>query len=173
MSGGTKILFGSLTAAVVAVAVFITISINDLLRVCYELTEYKLKSIDDKYVYIDLKLRVKNPAKLNITIKGYYIDVFINNKWVANTQNKDKKVIHGGTTDFIEMASAVNHQKTWAVFQSQSILDLLSSANTKNVSVELRGKFHGSVLGYSINVPIKIKTSLKEIEESAKKPSAC
>lgn len=171
MKAGLKVFYGIAVTSAIIVATYIIVKVNDLMGICYELSGYKLKSIDEKHIYIDIDLRIKNPATLNIILNGYTVDVFINNTWVANTQSNQKKVIRGKEISTIPLLLKINHSKVWDVYNSRSIIELLMKADMEKIFIEMKGKLNGSVFNFPVTVPINTKMSLRQIDEAVRNPS--
>lgn len=170
MGLGWKIFIGAISTAIGTAAIWGTVTAKNLMRICYEVAGFKIRGLDSRYIYLDIQLRIKNPANLRITIRGYYIDIYINDIWVANSQSKIDKVIKGEQTSILNLSLDVDYKKTL----SRKTLSLFLKSDLKNIFVRIKGKFIGAILGVKIDIDIDEKISLLDIQKTMKKkPKPC
>lgn len=166
-----KIILISFIAASIAFGAYIGVGINKLMQYCYNIVKYKLEGIDEKYVYLKFILAVKNKSDLEIGIKGYFIEIFINNTSVAILSSDKPKTLSGKKTSMLELPIKIDYKKVFGEVKSMEFLSTFTNKEYDKIFISMKGKFNGSFIRIPVKLPIEIKTNLGEIIKQMDAPS--
>lgn len=146
-------------------SIYAGIGIVLLNKIDYKLKGYKLKNIDNQFIYIDLILDIINPSKLDVHIYGYNFNIKLNGVPVANLINKQKKTLVGESTSPLTIGIAIDYKKSFGQILSKEILGYFLTKNYDKIIVSLSGKLKGELLKIPISTKLDFTYTLAEIEE--------
>ena len=169
MGTGGKILLAILGGGTLGFAVYSALTIRNLARMDFSVSGFKVVEIDNRFIHLDIGIDVINPADLDVIIKKYNLDIFINDIWVANSQSATKKRITANQTSKLTLSISVDYKKTFGLLGSAKMLALFSSGDVDNIYLGVKGSFSGKLMGYEIVSPIDEKLTLREITAAATK----
>lgn len=169
----TKIFIGiALVSSVALIGVFIHNQLKIAARYCFKQYKTVVKKITLRELIIDTIFLVKNPSELEATLKGFTIDVYINDKKASQVvSNVQRKVPPSGTFP-IEMRILANPEK---IFGSGIASDLLNDfgADSK-VLIRFSGKLN---LRFGLltvkNFPFEFSDTLGNLLSSKPKEDYC
>lgn len=134
-----------------------------LSEICYNFVGNRIVSAGLDKVVIDITMQIKNKSKIDLTIKGYDIDLFVNGNKVGKALSSSNQVIKGNSYSNIILTIAAS---TSEVFKTALNLDVLQSltGKTNNVMIGAKGVISinaGNLLTIK-NVPVDISMPLSE-----------
>ena len=165
-----KVIGGIAFAAITIAGIYIGWGVKLLVALCYEITGYKLKSIDFQYLDLEFSVRVNNPSHIEVGIEGYNIDIFINNIWVANVTAKNPQTIGAEKSSILTIPVKVDYKKVFGIVRSKAILSYFANNQFEKIVVSLKGKFVGSALKIPISTKLELQQNLLQITEAYMKP---
>lgn len=144
--------------------IYAGVNVRLLTKICFSVSGFKIKSLDSKYIYLDILLLVKNPSRLDVTVQGYEIDALLNGVPVSKIVDKNKKVLLGEEVTPLLVPIQIDHEKAFGQIKSKEILAYFLTNNWDKIIVSLDIKFKGEVLNIPISTSVSLKYSLKEIK---------
>ena len=171
MSRGLKIAGGILIVAIASFGIYAGLGVRALMAICYNMVKYQLKNITSDAIYIDFTLKLSNPSFLSVDVNGYHLDVYLNNKFIANVTSADHATIASKGISTITIPLKVAYLKTFSAAVSRDLISNFANQRFEKIIVSLKGKLNGTVLKVPVNVPVDTKWTLKEIETIMNTPS--
>lgn len=144
--------------------IYAGVNVRLLTKICFSVSGFKIKSLDSKYIFLDILLLVKNPSRLDVTVQGYEIDALLNGVPVSKIVDKNKKVLLGEEVTPLLVPIQIDHEKAFGQIKSKEILAYFLTNNWDKIIVSLDIKFKGEVLNIPISTSVSLKYSLKEIK---------
>ncbi|PCJ55966.1 MAG: hypothetical protein COA79_20365 [Planctomycetota bacterium] len=169
MGTGGKILLVVLGGGTLGLAIYSAITARNLTRMDYNVSGFKVVEIDNRFIHLDIRIDVINPADWDVVIKKYNLDVFLNDTWVANSQSATKKKIASNDTSRLTISISIDYKKIFGLLGSAKMLALFGAGDVDNIYLGIKGSFSGKLLGYEVISPIDEKLTLREITAAASK----
>lgn len=170
MSAG-KVIFGIVVAAAIGFGIYAAIGIKMLMRICFSMGKYKLRSWDFQFVNIDFELVLYNPSALEATLRNYDFNLYLNNKWVANIKSDvPVRIVAEGSTTLV-LPVKLDYKKTFGLAGSKEILAAFSLKQYDKIFVTLKGNYTGVALKIPVKLAVEEKWTLQSIVDEMSKPS--
>lgn len=160
-----RVVIWSLVTVISLFGVYAAMGARALMGICYNMVKYQLRNITGEYIYIDFTLKINNPSFLAVDINGYKLDIYLNNKFIANLTSVAHKEIVGNGISTIVIPLKIAYLKTLGAVNSKELLNNFTNQRFDKIVVSLKGTFSGTVLKVPAEVPVNSKWTLKEINE--------
>ena len=172
MGQGIKILIGGLLAAALLYGIYVAIGVKKLMNFCFEMTGYKIRKIDFKYIYLDLKLTFFNPSDLDADLIEYLFTIYLNGKQVSVLRSTAPVTLVGKAATDIIIPVQIDFFKTFGAAKSREIVGYFANKEFDKIVITARGSFKGKVVGITKTINMDEKWTLAEIAKTMSEPSA-
>ena len=163
-------------AVVFASYLYFKRQINLALQYCYKLDNVDILETKTNSLALRLYLKIQNKSSIELKLKGYDLNFFINNKKVANVVSNDEQVIMNDSISTIKMLVMFNPS---AIFKPEDLLLLLRYFVTdkSKIMIRIEGDFKAAINFLTIKLPVDFQMSLETImstsTEAEKQKTKC
>jgi hypothetical protein len=191
MSVVGKVVGGLVVAAVTVGAIYLTISVYDLLNYCYKMAGYKFKGFTDEngkslstfdvlgslvsgkkiFGNIELYINLTNASSLSVGISGYSINVTLNGVPVSAIKSTTPQVLKANSVTMITIPVKVDFSKVTTALKDNSLITNFSNQQYDKIIFGFTGNFSGTLLGIHVNKGLSMQYSLKDIQAAMDAPT--
>ena len=111
---------------------------------------------------MQFSLKIQNRSSFEITLKGYELDVLINNIFVAKIKSAQEQIIKNNAISEIVILVNFNPVETFSL-KDIAALVLQFTTNKSSVLVSIIGYFKASINFITVSRPIKLSMSLADM----------
>lgn len=174
MTKGWAIFWSVVIAVVVPFGTAAGIGLYQLSKICYQMGGFKITAFDRNNLYMDIAIRIVNKSFLNLTIKSYDLNFYLNGVKVSNIVNKESKDIIPSAASTLVSTISVSFKETFGVVKSADLITNFATMQYDKITLSVDGEFKGRLLKIPFTYKLKQTDwswTLDEILKMMKEPS--
>ena len=165
-----------LAVALTAISLKVYANLKKAMDYCVRVSKIQVNRFSNSAIDIILTARYLNRSTLEATITGYNLDIFLNDKKLANVkQSQSIKIAKAGVSEFGVPVSIDPRQKFTLAEIATLIANYMTNAGKDRIKIRAAGTI--SVKAYGVNVAkdkeIDLSYTLKELLETDPNASPC
>ncbi len=152
-------------------AIYLWNQTKKLADFCFDFSGYKITNVTLLNMAVDVYLSIKNKSNLDVIIKGYDLDVYVNGNFISKVTNTNEQQLPANTKQ--NFTVSVNFNPTTLLKGSLTKDNILNALiDRSKVVFEFKGVLSASFAGVNVSsFPIAIKSSLADMIPDPNKPS--